>query len=136
MAKSRALLPPEVRRTNCTVAAFARSFSTNNTSSFVCRDPSSNVKLTALLPMNARSILWTFSKSTKMWLIGGGRSVAMVDIQLLDGGFDGLVQVGSDLSNRPVCVFGDQRFGIVRGLFQGGQGGCIAGISQRDTNIP
>ena len=41
-----------------------------------------------------------------------------------------------DLLHRPARVFGDQWFGIVRGFFQGGQGGFIADVSQRDADIP
>ena len=32
-------------------------------------------------------------------------------------------------------MFGNQRLGIVRGFFQGGQGGFITGISQGNANI-
>src|SRR5438093_12731625 len=100
--KSRAFLPEEARRTNCTVAAFSKSFSTSETSSFVCRGPTSKVKLTALLPMIARSISWTFSKSTKTWFIGGWRSVTTAGIKVLCSGLEDLMEGGGGLGGGEV----------------------------------
>src|SRR5438093_10569720 len=92
--KSRAFLPEEARRTNCTVAAFSKSFSTSEAWSFVCRGPTSKVKLTALLPMIARSISWTFSKSTRTWFIGGWRSAMTACIQVLCSVLEDLMERG------------------------------------------
>ena len=45
------------------------------------------------------------------------------------------VPAGLNMLDRPGRVFSDQRFGIARGFFQGGQGGFIAGVSQGDADI-
>jgi hypothetical protein len=44
------------------------------------------VKLTDLLPMIARSISWTFSKSTKTWFTGGGTSGIIGGIKVYRAG--------------------------------------------------